>query len=97
MRWGAGWANLSGRAAAWHIGGSAEQTADMTVRMSKSANQKFGQTANYFYQILSANRRKLRDGKATELRCAFYVFSTFHTMLAGLQLSKPMRNLGTQS
>ena len=40
-------------------------------------SQKFGQTANLFYPIISANREKSRDGKATELRCVFVLFRNF--------------------
>ena len=87
------------RSAAWHVGrrnGAYGQDGPHDNGMRK---RKFGQTAkSFFYQIFSANRRKLRDGKATELRCVFMtILHFFHTMLAGLQLSKPTRNRGTQS
>ena len=73
--WGSGRANPAGRTVCLAHRAAERSTKDKRVHMTtECANQKFGQPQNLFYPFFSANRRKLRDGKAHGTKVCFYDF-----------------------
>ena len=84
---------------AWHIGrrfGTNDGQNGPYVKNTRP--NRFGQTAkSVFYQILSANHRKLWDGKATELRCVFLRFCNFSHYVGRVAISKPREIAGRKA